>query len=282
MDYSDLLLGALTYPDATSDRAIRSGVALARRIGGELTVMAVQVDIPVLHNRLANALVRLDELAVEQEARSAEAGERAGSCAAVAAAEAGVQLTVRPIVARLYAETEMVCAAARTHDLFLVPIGPAAPADRALAEAVLFGSGRPTLVYPEAVEITPRDGFATVAIAWDGSARAARSVADALPILRKARDVLILVAVGEKPQATPGIAHDLIRHLKTHGVEAVIDERRASHQPIGRTLREYAKAHQLDLLVMGGFGHARVQEFVLGGATASILEAPPCPVLMSH
>jgi len=61
-----------------------------------------------------------------------------------------------------------------------------------------------------------------------------------------------------------------------------VDERRASSQTIGRLLADYVAYAVADLLVMGGFGHARVREFVLGGATDAILEAPPCPVLMSH
>lgn len=63
---------------------------------------------------------------------------------------------------------------------------------------------------------------------------------------------------------------------------AAVDERLAHDETIGRRLTDYAAATRLDLLVMGGFGHARVREFVLGGATDAMFDAPPCPVLMSH
>lgn len=282
MAYRDLLLTALTYPDATPDRAIRSGVALAKRLGGELTLLAVRTDIPAMRNALANALVRLDEIAEEEEARSAAAAQLEAVCARIAAEAAGTAICTQSVVARLFEEAEAVARAARTRDLTLVAIGPAVLADRDLAETVLFGSGRPVLAYPEGEEIAPADGFGTVAIAWDGSARAARAVADALPLLHRAKSVRIFVAIGEKAQAAEGAAADLVRHLRAHGVAAKVDERVARGDSIGRRLADYITETRPDLLVMGAFGHARLREFVLGGATQAILEAPPCPVLMSH
>jgi len=282
MAYRDLLLTALTYPDATPDRAVRSGVALAKRLGGALTLLTVQVDIPDLHNPLANALLHLDRLTELEEARSAATAQLEAVCARIAADDADAPIRTETIVARLYEESDAIAQAARTRDITLVPIGPAVLADRALAETVLFGSGRPVLIYPEGQEIVPADAFGTVAVAWDGGARAARAVADALPVLRRAREVRIFVALGEKPQAVKGAAHDLVRHLATHDITATVDERLAHDASIGSRLADYAAAAGLDLLVMGGFGHARVREFVLGGATDAMLDAPPCPVLLSH
>lgn len=282
MDFRDLLLAALTYPDATPDQALRTGVALARRLGGTLTLCAVRVDLPALHNPLANALMDLDTLAEQEEARSASTAQLAMTCTSIAAAEAGVAVEARPITVRLYQEGEAISAAARTRDLCLLPIGPQVAADQVLAEAVLFGSGRPVLIYPEAADIVPDVGFGTVAIAWDGSARAARAVADALPVLRRAKIVRILVATDEKPRVVAGAAQSLVRHLKAHGIDAAVDERRADGQAIGKILADYVADVSVELLIMGGFGHARLREFILGGATASILASPPCPVLMSH
>lgn len=282
MAFRDLLLPALTYPDATRDRALRSGVALARRLGGDLTLLTVQTDIPDLRNPLANALIRLDQLTEIEEARSAAAAQLEASCARIAAEAAGEPIEVKAIQARLYEEADCITRAARTRDLCLLPLGASVLAARALAEAVLFGSGRPVIVYPEDREIAPTPAFDIVAIAWDGSARAARAVADALPVLKRAREVRVFVGVDEKPQARAGLAEDLSRHLTKHGVPVGRDERLARARPIGQVLSEYVAAEQVELLVMGGFGHARLREFILGGATEAMLEAPPCPVLMSH
>ena len=282
MAYRDLLLTALTYPDATPEHAVRSGVAPAKRLGGELTLLTVRVDIPPMKNALANALIHLDQLAKLEEARSAAAAQLEAVCARLAADQAGAVIHTECVVAKLFQEADAITRAARTHDLTLVAIGPAVQADRELAEVVLFGSGRPVLVYPEGHEVVPADGFDTVAIAWDGGSRAARAVADALPALRRAKAIRIFAAIGEKPQVVEGGAHDLVRHLSAHGITATVDERVAHDQSIGYRLAEYVAATRPELLVMGGFGHARIREFILGGATQSVLEAPPCPVLMSH
>jgi len=282
MTYRDLLLTALTYPDATPDRAIRSGVALAKRFGGALTFLTVQVDLPTLRNPLANAFIQLDRISELEEARSTATAQLEATCARIAADIAHEAILTETLVAKLYEQADAIARAARTHDLTLVPIGPAVLADRDLAETVLFGSGRPVVVYPEAVEIAPADGLGTVAIAWDGGAAAARAVSDALPLLAAAREVRIFIALGDKPQVVKGGARDLVRHLAAHGVAAGVDERLAQDQSIGHRLIDYVAAIQPDLLVMGGYGHARLREFVLGGATDAVLEAPPCPVLMSH
>ncbi|WP_293677224.1 universal stress protein [uncultured Phenylobacterium sp.] len=282
MPYRDILLAALTYPDVTPDRALRSGVALAKRLGGGLTLLTVRVDIPAMTNVLANTLVQMDEVAVQAEARSARAALLEAACVRIAAEDADEAIRTDSVLARLFEESDAICQAARTRDITLLPIGPAVPASRGLAEATLFGSGRPILVYPEDREVGAAEDFDHVAVAWDGSARASRAVADALPLLRRATTVRIFTALGDKPQAVKSVAEDLVRHLATHGVAAILDHCEAQGQSIGHRLERYVATTRPDLLVMGGFGHSRIREFVLGGATQAVLEAPPCPVLMSH
>lgn len=282
MSYADLFFAALTYPDATPDRAIRGGVALARRFGGALTFLSVKIDLPQLHHPLANALLDLDRVSALEEARSAATAQLAATCARIAAEMADTPLHVETACAKLYEEADVIAAAARTRDLTMVPIGPAVLADQQLAEALLFGSGRPVVVFPDAAEIAPADRFGRIAIAWDGGAAAARAVADALPALRRAGEVRIFTALGEKPQAVHGAAAALASHLERHGITTVIDERLAHDESIGQRLARYVDETAPELLVMGGYGHARLREFVLGGATRAVLEAPPCPVMLSH
>ena len=282
MPFEDLLFATFTYPDPTPERALRSGVALAARLGGTLTLLATRVDIPELHNRLANVLIDLDRMAADEEARSAATADRAATCVSIAAEEAGVEAASLARTAKLYEEGSCISAAARTRDLCLVAIGPAVSNARSVAETVLFESGRPLIVFPEAVEVMAAPHFGTVAIAWDGSAKAARAVADAMPLLARAGQVRILVVTDEKPTTKAGSALDLIRHLEAHGVSGLVDETPIGEQDIGRALTDYVTGHDVGLLVMGGFGHARAREFILGGATRRMLEAPPCPILMSH
>ena len=282
MAYADLLLTALTYPDATPDRAIRSGVGLARRLGGKLTFLTVKVDLPQLHNALANALLDLDRISDLEQARSAATAQLEAVCARIAGDVFDKPVSTESVCAKLYEEVEVVARAARTRDLTLVPVEPAVLADRDLAETLLFGSGRPVLVYPEALDVTAGDGFTSVAIAWDGGRAAARAVADALPLLQAAGEVRIFTALGDKPEAVRGTATDLLRHLRLHGIEALVDERLDDDRAIGCRLADYVADAKPDLVVMGGYGHARLREFVLGGATEAVLRVPPCPVLLSH
>lgn len=282
MPYVDLLLATLTYPDPPTDRALRSGVALAARLGGAVTVLAVTADIPRLHNPLANAAVHLDQLSDAEEAESVAVAHHQAACARTAAELAGVPIRTETIKARLYEETSPVAKAARTYDLTLLPIGAAPPADRALAEAVLFGSGRPAIVFPEAREISPASQFETIVIGWDGGRAASRAVADAIPLLRRARAVHLIVVLGDKPDTTAGVGPDLLRHLAAHGVDATLEQERKDHRSVGRFFADTVAAKEADLLVMGGFGRTRLREFVLGGTTDTILQAPPCAVLLSH
>lgn len=282
MSYQDLLLAVVTYPDATPARAIANATALARRFGGSLTALALEVKIKAPHNILANALIGLEDMAREAEARSAAQAAQTARCFTAAAAKDGVLASALVERVPVYDQAERIIFHARTRDLCLLAIGPAVLADISIAEAVLFGSGRPLAIFPEHAEPAKGDRFEKAVIAWDGSRAASRAVADAIPALKRADEVRILVVTDEKPGVRAGAAQDLRRHLGTHRITAKVDEIPAGGVPIGRVLDGYVAANGVDLLVMGGFGHSRAREFILGGATASVFEAPPCTVLLSH
>ncbi|WP_334162927.1 universal stress protein [Phenylobacterium sp.] len=282
MSFRDLLLPVVSYPDATPDRAVAAGAALARRFGDGVTALALKVDIKTPRNRLANALIGLEDMVRAEEARSAALAKASIEQFTAAAARAGLRANAIVETVPIYLQGERITEHARTRDLTLLATGPSVLADVGVAEAVLFGSGRPMVIFPEEAEVLAGDRFDEVAIAWDGSRTAARAVADALPVLKAAGSVRILVVTDEKPAAVPGLATDLVRHLQAHAVEAKVTEISAGGEPIGRIIRAFGAEKQVDLLVMGGFGHSRAREFVLGGATAALLDRPPCPVLMSH
>jgi nucleotide-binding universal stress UspA family protein len=93
--------------------------------------------------------------------------------------------------------------------------------------------------------------------------------------------VRIAVAPEDARKVAAGAADDLVRHLKAHGVDAAAGVMNGK-APVGQLLRDEVEAQGADLLVMGGYGHTRLHEFVLGGATETILDAPPCAVLLAH
>jgi nucleotide-binding universal stress UspA family protein len=145
----------------------------------------------------------------------------------------------------------------------------------------MFGSGRPILILPETPRLR-RFELGTVAVAWDFSRAAARAVSDALPALESAKKVRIVTVINEKTLDTRHSAEELAKNLARHGIDVMLDKVDANGRPIGAVLEAYVASHGVDLLVMGAYGHSRLREFVLGGATKSLLSKPPLPVLFSH
>jgi nucleotide-binding universal stress UspA family protein len=150
-------------------------------------------------------------------------------------------------------------------------------------EDLVMESGRPVLLVPYAGEF-PTIG-ARVMVAWDGSREATRAIHDALPFLKRARQVTI-VTVNELSNRSPAsqmpgaeIASAIGRHGVTVDVNAIEGARDAS---IGDVLLSQASDLDADLLVMGAYGHARWRELVLGGATRTLLKSSTLPVLLSH
>jgi nucleotide-binding universal stress UspA family protein len=168
---------------------------------------------------------------------------------------------------------------ARLRDLTIVPVSDSY--DQWYAEAIIFGSGRPTLVVPESAPFTSPQ-LDTVVIAWDFSRAAARAVADAIPMLEKAKTVHIVTVMNEKAIDSKHSSEELAKNLARHGIDVIVDRVDAAGRSIGNVLKREVASHNADLLVMGAYGHSRFSEFILGGATKSMLSKPPLPVLFSH
>ena len=149
-------------------------------------------------------------------------------------------------------------------------------------ELVALASGRPVLVVPYAghFETVGR----RVLIGWNATREATRAVNDAMPMLTAADLVTVLtIDAREGPDAhgeLPGA--DISLHLARHGVKATIERTVAAGIPAGDVLLSRAADLGADLLVIGAYGHSRVRELLLGGATRSILRSMTLPVLMSH
>lgn len=282
MAYRDILLPVFTYPDVLPEAVMHTAATIAGRLGaasdGEVTALALEVRIKPVRNRLANLLAGIDDLVREENAANIGRARNAGRLWEEIARERGLRSRVLVEPAELFGETDVLVEAARTRDLCLVPVGSG---DHAVAEAVLFGSGRPVMVFPEGGDVGQAASFERIAVAWDGTRAAARALADSLPLLKAASQVRILTVLGEKAAATAGLGGEVVRHLARHGVKAGIDEIEAAGRPIGKALEAHVAANA-DLLVMGGFGHSRARDFLLGGATQSILRQPPRPVFLSH
>jgi nucleotide-binding universal stress UspA family protein len=151
--------------------------------------------------------------------------------------------------------------------------------DAAIVETTLFEAGGPVLIVPYIQKEELK--LDRVAVCWDGSRPAARAIADALPLIRQAKLVSLIVVENDQPKSTdvPGI--DIARHIARHDVNVELKSLPMTID-VGTTILNFVSDSSTDLLVMGGYGHSRLRQFILGGATRSILESMTVPTLMSH
>jgi len=148
-----------------------------------------------------------------------------------------------------------------------------------IIEAALFETGRPVLIVPY-IQKVPM-ALDRVLVGWDGSHSAARAVNDALPFLKRAKTVdVVVVSESGKSDEMPGA--DLAHHLARHDVKAEIKQIVAPDADAANVLLSHAADSSATFMVMGGYGHSRLREFVLGGVTRTILDSMTIPTLMSH
>lgn len=147
-----------------------------------------------------------------------------------------------------------------------------------LVDELIMASGRPILVVPYIG--APAEIGRKVLVAWNGSREAARAVSDAMPILESADSIEVFAVepngIGDMPGA------DIAQHLARHGLKAIAAKTAGLDIEVGDVLLNQAADSGADLIVMGAYGHSRMRELVLGGATRHILGHMTVPVLLSH
>lgn len=269
----------VTYPEANADVFGEHAVFVANEIGATIHAVAINADIPDVSNALSRVLLNTPELIRQAEAASRQRGQHLLAILKEKAIAAGVEVTTEALAAPIPALGDTAALHARYGDLSLVGWEAGNMTSRATAEAVVFGSGKPTILLPELWEASPLDH---VAIAWDGSRVAARAVADAHLFLERATRISVLTVVDEKPLKEKGSGEHLAIALRARGLNAEAVEIKAQDCPIAETLQQTAIEKGVRLLVMGGYGHSRLRDFVLGGATQGVLADLLMPVLLSH
>lgn len=170
---------------------------------------------------------------------------------------------------------------ARRFDLSVIhQTGRDETAQEPIIEAALFESGRPVIVVP----YTQKHGakFDRVMVCWDGSRTAARAIGDAMPFFKGAKMIdVVTVATGPAKNAeNPGV--DIRQHLSRHGLNVEVKRMIAGDIDVTNAILNHAADTSADFMVMGGYGHSRLREYVLGGATRGILKAMTLPTLMSN
>jgi nucleotide-binding universal stress UspA family protein len=199
-----------------------------------------------------------------------------------AARRAGVSFESRALSASLAGAAERFGTVARRFDLAVVAQADpdrVAP-EELIVEAALFSSGRPVLVVPYIHKGGPR--LERVMVCWDASRNAARAIADAMPLLARAAAIEVVIVASERAKSDDIPGADIGQHLARHGLTVDVKRIVATDTDVANTILSHAADTGADLLVMGGYGHSRLREFILGGATRGVLSSMTLPVLMSH
>ena len=274
-----ILVPLHTYPDGNSVNIAAHAAAVARHLKADVHGLVLNATFPPASSIMGNVIINVDSMVREVTAKSHAKG---------AALVQAMQAELEPIGIK-FRSTQLDCAMgtiggatetyARYHDLIVTGLSANDVSMEATAETLVFGSGRPTLLVPQKLAPSP---YQHVMIAWDGSRVATRAMADAHDFLRLAKTVTIAVVTDEKTLPEENPALKLVDYLDRHNINTAVALVQAQRRPIGRTLQDHALEIGAGLMVMGAFGHSRMRDFVMGGATAGILRNLKLPVLLSH
>lgn len=279
MAFKDVLLALATYPEPTPVSVIEDGVTLASLLGAHVAAIACEARIRTPGAFFPRSFVDVSGMAATEARKSLDNAKSLLAAFEETAKKAGV-LHER-ILERCYTHEvpDMFVEYARLRDLTIVSVPESD--NEWYAETIIFESGKPTLVLPEHPREKPFE-LKTIVVAWDFSRAAARAVADAIPLLEKAREVRIVTVENEKTFDSAHSAEELAKNLARHGIDVILDKVDAAGRLIGEALEAHATSCHADILVMGAYGHSRLREFILGGATKSMLSDPPLPIFFSH
>ncbi|TNC51473.1 universal stress protein [Rubellimicrobium rubrum] len=273
---------SLVLTDESRDApALRAAIAIAGREEAHLDIACLGLEpVPLEAMPMAAAQIIV-------ESGRADAEDRAQGLAAWAKAELPLDIRAN-VEARTVMSLNLTALAARVgrfSDLAVIarPYGRnrdhLAPA---VAEALLFGTGAPVLVVPDAALDWSRP-FRRVCLAWNGTDEAMRAARGALPFLCAAEAVDVVIIdppLHAHDRSDPG--GDLSLWLARHGVKAEVAVLARTQPRIADILTRFATERGCDAVVMGAYGHSRLREAMLGGATRDMLSQVPFPLLMAH
>jgi nucleotide-binding universal stress UspA family protein len=149
-----------------------------------------------------------------------------------------------------------------------------------IIEGALFESGRPVIVVPYIQKHAAK--FDRVIIGWDGSRTAARAIGDAMPLLEGAKMIEVVTMATGPAKNTELSGIDIGQHFSRRGLKVAVKRIAVGGINVSDAILSHAADTSADFMVMGGYGHSRLREFVLGGATRGILTAMTLPTLMSN
>jgi nucleotide-binding universal stress UspA family protein len=274
------LLTILTDPAKVTE-ILDSSVRLAEREDAHLDVLSLGIDRTQLGYSYIGGAAVLAQVSMD---RASEDAEKLDAAARTILNRQDVRWAAEAAVAQLGSVSSIVATKARFADLVLLPHpygNDSAPEAEAVLEAALFDGAAPVLLLPGT--LLPETLGKRVVIAWNQGREAMAAVRRALPLLRKADLVNIVVvdppAYGPE-RSDPGGA--LCQMLVRHGVKAEVSVLARTMPRVSDVLVRHIRDQNADILVMGAYGHSRFREAILGGATRDMLELAQVPVFLAH
>ena len=277
--YKDILVHIPTERPMRS--AIDGSVSLAAHLNAHLDAVAVGYVATSAAYVMEGGAAVAAVFELERE-RAMERAEAALAVFRSEAVNAGISHTCHPLGGIPVDAAGTLGEMARVHDLSIVlqPDPAVSSFDNDVPGEILFQAGGPVLFLP----YTFSGAFTAnrIGVCWDGSRLAARAMRDAAPFLARAREIVIITINEADSACGEASATNLARHLGRRGLSTRAVGLSAARADIQPTILSLTADERLDLLVMGGYGHSRLQERFLGGVTRSMLDAMTVPTLMSH
>jgi nucleotide-binding universal stress UspA family protein len=266
-------------PGASRDVAADYAVSVAEAFNAHIAGIAFAYD-PVLPASVMGG-ISADVFDVQRQ-ENEKAAKSVIQLFEASGKRAGVSAESHMLTATIAGAADTFASLARRFDLAVVPqVTPDTIApDELLMEAALFESGRPMLIVPY-IQKAPLN-LGRIICCWDGSRTAARAIADAMPFLQKAKAVDLVIVGKGKMNEKELTGADMGAHLARHGLKVDVKRIPAADIDVANVVLSYAADTGAEFIVMGGYGHSRLREYILGGATRGILGSMTVPVLMSH
>jgi len=262
--------------DVAGDFAISVAEKFEAHVAGIAYRFRVELPGTILGTGVSASIVEAQSESTNKQAQEAIARfERAAKLAGVSYETLSPDLT-------LAGASDGFGRASRVFDLAVVrqPQPDKPGPEELIAEGAMFGAGRPVLIVP----YVQKDGLKLdrVTVCWDGGRAASRAVADALPFLSKAKKVEVLIVQKKSAPADELPGAMMAQHLARHKLDIELRTMLVPELDVASAILSHIADNSTDLLVMGGYGHSRLREFVLGGVTRNILASMTVPTLMSH
>lgn len=243
-----VLIVVQTSPLPTSGLVVQRLVSVADQLAHDAT--AVIFRRRIWTSEVGQLLEDMDERArTLQEGYDAETKQLAEVCSA-AAVQAGLQLELAEIDLN-DDPIDALATLARSHDYCVLPVGPSVEDELDVLAALLYQAGRPVILAPDRLSSAASPRWEHAVVAWRSNAQASRALKEAMPLLRKARSVSVLVVREDGAGFNPDEPLEAVRYLKTRGVSADIRSVPAEGQPIGPRIARFMDETSADLLVMG-------------------------------